>query len=130
MEIRIRATAAETEQATAALRTAFDVQSVSRFYPDRGDTVLGRTFVQAVPLPTVGRLLTAASPEPPRDSIVAGLGGEHFYRGATGNWWLVGKYDNGYPDPIGEPVPWPTIAGEYGPVSIVKLGNRFEVTTP
>lgn len=122
MEIRIRATEPECLQAVDALRTAFDIRSVSRFYPDRGVTVLGRTFVDAVPLPTVGRLLTAASPEPPSGTIVRGLGAERWERhpdGGSCSWFRID--DEGRP--FGDPESWTKVAGNYGPVSVEKLGK-------
>lgn len=47
MKIRIMGTRAETEDAVKVLRLAFDVLEVSDFRPNRGDSRLGRVYVEA-----------------------------------------------------------------------------------
>jgi hypothetical protein len=49
MKIRIMGTRAETEDAVKVLRLAFDVLEVSDFRPNRGDSQLGRVYVEASP---------------------------------------------------------------------------------
>ncbi|WET79217.1 hypothetical protein P3102_35200 [Amycolatopsis sp. QT-25] len=45
MKIRIEGTTHETEAAAELLREVFDVREVSRFYPNRGRSTLGRVYV-------------------------------------------------------------------------------------
>ncbi|TWP51706.1 hypothetical protein FKR81_12620 [Lentzea tibetensis] len=45
MKIRVEGTRDETTAAVAALREVFDVHEASRFYPNRGDSVLGRVYL-------------------------------------------------------------------------------------
>lgn len=52
MRIRLGGTQAEIAPAVEALRAGFEVQDVSRFYPNRGSSVLGYVYVTAVPLPS------------------------------------------------------------------------------
>jgi hypothetical protein len=47
VEIRITGTPTECAEAAEVLRTAFEVREVSRFYPNRGESSLGRVFVHA-----------------------------------------------------------------------------------
>lgn len=47
MKIRIMGTKAETDAAVSTLRIAFEVREVSSFYPNRGDSTLGRVYVDA-----------------------------------------------------------------------------------
>ncbi|WP_410640676.1 hypothetical protein [Amycolatopsis sp. lyj-346] len=49
MKIRIMGTRAETDDAVKVLRLAFDVLEVSDFRPNRGDSRLGRVYVEANP---------------------------------------------------------------------------------
>ncbi|MEV5718481.1 hypothetical protein AB0L41_31730 [Amycolatopsis mediterranei] len=49
MKIRIMGTRAETDDAVAVLRLAFDVLEVSDFRANRGDSQLGRVYVEANP---------------------------------------------------------------------------------
>jgi hypothetical protein len=49
MKIRITGTRPETEDAVKVLRLAFDVLEVSDFRPNRGDSRLGRVYVDATP---------------------------------------------------------------------------------
>ncbi len=54
MKIRLHGTGAECAAAVARLRGVLDVRSVSVPYPDRGDSVLVRVYVDAAlpgPLP-------------------------------------------------------------------------------
>lgn len=44
-------TATECATAVAILRTGFQIREVSRFYTNRGDTILGRVYVNIEPLP-------------------------------------------------------------------------------
>ncbi|NUR80772.1 MAG: hypothetical protein HOQ21_10050 [Dermatophilaceae bacterium] len=55
MELRITGTPDECDQAADVLRTAFEVREVSRFYSNRGETTLGRVFVQVALKPPVVR---------------------------------------------------------------------------
>lgn len=59
MELRITGTPTECEQAADVLRTAFEVREVSRFYPNRGESSLGRVFVQVALKPAVVRAQSA-----------------------------------------------------------------------
>ena len=45
MKIRVEGTSQEIEHAVAALREVFEVQEVSGFYKNRGQSVLGRVYV-------------------------------------------------------------------------------------
>ncbi|MET8756846.1 DUF3970 family protein [Lentzea sp. NPDC004782] len=45
MKIRLEGTPQEIEQAVTALREVFEVQEVSGFYKNRGQSVLGRVYV-------------------------------------------------------------------------------------
>ncbi len=51
MKIRITGTADETAAAAELLKDTFDVQEISAFYPNRGDSTLGRVYVEAQPKP-------------------------------------------------------------------------------
>jgi hypothetical protein len=55
VKIRIMGTPQECEDAVKVLRLAFAVQEVSTFRPNRGDSHLGRVYVEA------------AAPADPRD---------------------------------------------------------------
>lgn len=48
MKIRIMGTQSETDAAVRTLRIAFEVREVSGWYPNRGDSTLGRVYVDAV----------------------------------------------------------------------------------
>lgn len=50
MKIRLMGTPDECAAAVDALRAAFDLHEVSGFYPNRGDSKLGRVYVDGVPL--------------------------------------------------------------------------------
>ncbi|SES37901.1 hypothetical protein SAMN05216188_1467 [Lentzea xinjiangensis] len=50
MKIRLEGTAAEIATAVESLRLGFEVQEVSHFYANRGESVLGRVYVTASPL--------------------------------------------------------------------------------
>lgn len=66
MKIRIEGTRDEIAVAVDALREVFDVHEVSRFYPNRGDSVLGRVYVTAAPAQRVVRAkATRADRNPP-----------------------------------------------------------------
>lgn len=52
MDIRLNGTETECAEAVEILRTALHLRAVSRFYTNRGDTILGRVYVDAEPLPT------------------------------------------------------------------------------
>jgi hypothetical protein len=47
VKIRITGTRGETDAAVDALRGVLDVLEVSGFYPNRGDSQLGRVYVEA-----------------------------------------------------------------------------------
>lgn len=47
MKIRIMGTPQECDDAVKVLRLAFAVQEVSTFRPNRGDSQLGRVYVEA-----------------------------------------------------------------------------------
>ncbi len=49
MKIRIMGTRKEAEDAVKVLHLAFDVLEVSDFRPNRGDSQLGRVYVEANP---------------------------------------------------------------------------------
>jgi hypothetical protein len=55
MKIRLEGTTAETATAVESLKLGFEVQEVSRFYGNRGDSILGRVYVTATPLGGVVR---------------------------------------------------------------------------
>lgn len=59
MKIRLHGTGAECAAVVARLREVLDVRSVSIPYPDRGDSVLCRVYVDAV-LPDPVALLERA----------------------------------------------------------------------
>lgn len=62
MKIRVEATASEAEAAVQALRQVFEVQEVSRFYPNRGSSTLGRVYVTAaLPSPATSAQATRRS---------------------------------------------------------------------
>lgn len=60
MKIRIEGTHEETDAAVDAVREVFDVHEVSRFYPNRGDSVLGRVYLTVAPSPARVLRATAA----------------------------------------------------------------------
>jgi len=62
MKIRIESTEAETAAAAAQLRKVFDVQEVSRFYANRGQSTLGRVYL-TVAMPEVGGFALAPAAE-------------------------------------------------------------------
>lgn len=47
MRLRVEGTPTEVEATVEVLRTVLDVQEVSRFYPNRGASTLGRVYVTA-----------------------------------------------------------------------------------
>lgn len=51
MKLRIMGTMEETSKAVATLRIAFAVLEVSTWYPNRGDSKLGRVYVEAALAP-------------------------------------------------------------------------------
>lgn len=50
MRFRLEGTPEEVEQAVEAMREVFEVQEVSGFYPNRGQSVFGRVYVTAKPI--------------------------------------------------------------------------------
>lgn len=59
MKIRVEGTRAEVDATTALLGHVLDVHEVSRFYPNRGASVLGRVYLTvAAPNPDVVRAWT------------------------------------------------------------------------
>jgi hypothetical protein len=66
MKIRIEGTPAEVDVLVDALRDVVDVREVSRFYPNRGSSVLGRVYVDVTaPARVVRAKATRADRTPP-----------------------------------------------------------------
>jgi hypothetical protein len=68
MRIRVEGTEAEIAAAVEQITTVLTVQETSRFYANRGSSVLGRVYL-TVAAPTAGTVLRAEAErtdEPPR----------------------------------------------------------------
>jgi hypothetical protein len=52
MRIRLMGTRDETDRAVAALRTALQVREVSDWYSNRGNSIIGRVYLDVEPAAT------------------------------------------------------------------------------
>ena len=67
----------------------------------------------------IGARLTSRDPEPPPGTLVATEGGEKWRRYpdmAPGSWLMEGHED-------GDPETWRKVAGNYGPATVLELGE-------
>lgn len=60
--------------------------------------------------------LTAASPEPPPGTVVLDDCGDRWERSYESGWLRTGYED-------GDPESWVKVAGNYGPVTVIELGD-------
>lgn len=58
MKIRLEGTTDEVDAGVELVKQVFDVREVSRFYPNRGESKLGRRYVEAA-APTASQPLQA-----------------------------------------------------------------------
>jgi len=72
MKIRLSGTEEEIVEVIKPLATVLEIRETSTFYPNRGSSVIGRVYLDAVPRPTVVYAESERDDKPKRRKLPPG----------------------------------------------------------